>query len=41
MKGYNDPVTAADKEAEVVIDSTLRHYFPNLIVIGEEEVPID
>eukprot|EP01126_Amoeba_proteus_P029206 TRINITY_DN2879_c0_g1_i10.p1 TRINITY_DN2879_c0_g1~~TRINITY_DN2879_c0_g1_i10.p1 ORF type:complete len:281 (+),score=60.59 TRINITY_DN2879_c0_g1_i10:90-932(+) len=38
QKGVNDPVTLADFEAQIIIESGLRKVWPNLKVIGEEDV---
>lgn len=37
-KGCDDPCTLADRSSEQMIVSTLAHYFPNLTVIGEENM---
>jgi fructose-1,6-bisphosphatase/inositol monophosphatase family enzyme len=41
MKGINDPVTKADKDSEIMIDSTLLKMFPGLAVVGEETIELD
>jgi 3'(2'), 5'-bisphosphate nucleotidase len=40
MKGENDPVTQADKDSQILIEATLYKLYPNLKVIGEEDVSL-
>src|ERR1700743_2075316 len=41
MKGVNDPVTVADKEAERVLTERLTAYLPGSVVVGEESFAKD
>lgn len=37
MKGIDDPVTQADIHVQTLIAAGLRHYYPDISIVGEEE----
>ncbi|MEZ4447547.1 MAG: inositol monophosphatase family protein, partial [Polyangiaceae bacterium] len=39
LKGPNDPVTQADREANALICGALAEAFPDALVVGEESAP--
>lgn len=40
-KSYDNPCTAADLGSQKLIAATLLRYFPNLCIIGEENVTLE
>ena len=36
----NDPQTVADRRAQALIVNTLRHFYPDLAIVGEEDASV-